>query len=778
MEIKAGIFVILGIALLSTGVECIPPRGHTHSIFDVTKFGAKPDGKGDSTMAMIRAWNKACHSKGAAKVVIPRGTFRAGEVIFEGPCTAKPIVIEIKGTVVADSDLSVYTSNYWFIIEHVAGVEVTGGGTMNGRGEDVWQFDADEKIKNAPLLPVSLIFQGVNRSGIHDIKFVNSKGFHMKVSDCNDFNVAKLRITAPGDSPNTDGLHISGSTNVNVSDLVVGTGDDCVSIGDGNTNLLVTRVTCGPGHGISIGSLGKREKETDVKGVTVRNCTLISTTNGARIKTYRDSPKLKASGIIFEDIVLHNVTHPIIIDQDYNSKSRKELKDVRFRNIRGTASKKHPAISLTCSQAVPCEDVELANIDIVSVEVCISILYTLADLKGTLALIFTSDYSSSVAGRFDFKSKKRKRRTGGFLVRTMLWMMRFSWFVSAVVVTIVLSPSLQSFPPAEAIRSSNFDSYLRFHNSSGVLDRFSFRKAPLFRSGGECGSALGETGVCDPSLVHVAITLDVEYLRGSIAAVHSILQHSRCPDSVFFHFLVSHANLETLVRSTFPQLKLKVYYFDPERVRSRISTSVRQALEQPLNYARNYLADILEPCVGRVIYLDSDLVVVDDISKLWRTSLGTKTIGAPEYCEANFTNYFTRNFWSDRRFSGTFKGRNPCYFNTGVMVIDLGKWRRFGYTKRIERWMEIQKTNRIYELGSLPPFLLVFAGDLAPIEHRWNQHGLGGDNVRGSCRDLHPGPVSLLHWSGSGKPWLRLDSNKPCPLDSLWSPYDLYGHST
>ncbi|CAH8386678.1 unnamed protein product [Eruca vesicaria subsp. sativa] len=74
-------------------------------------------------------------------------------------------------------------------------------------------------------------------------------------------------------------------------------------------------------------------------------------------------------------------------------------------------------------------------------------------------------------------------------------------------------------------------------------------------------------------------------------------------------------------------------------------------------------------------------------------------------------------------------------------------------------------------------FLLVFAGEVAPIEHRWNQHGLGGDNVRGSCRDLHPGPVSLLHWSGSGKPWFRLDSRRPCPLDSLWAPYDLSGHS-
>ncbi|WRX10850.1 Glycosyl transferase [Theobroma cacao] len=329
----------------------------------------------------------------------------------------------------------------------------------------------------------------------------------------------------------------------------------------------------------------------------------------------------------------------------------------------------------------------------------------------------------------------------------MLWIMRFSGFFSAAMVMIVLSPSLQSFPPAEAIRSSHLDSYLRLQSYQlstsphSLEDRFSFRKASKFRNADECGFTGHKiTGVCDPSLVHVAITLDVEYLRGSIAAVHSILQHSLCPENIFFHFLVSETNLETL----------------------------------PLNYARNYLADLLEPCVRRVIYLDSDLVVVDDISKLWSTNLGSRTIGAPEYCHANFTKYFTGGFWSDQRLSGTFNGRKPCYFNTGVMVIDLVKWRRVGYTKRIERWMEIQKSDRIYELGSLPPFLLVFAGRVAPIEHRWNQHGLGGDNVRGSCRDLHPGPVSLLHWSGSGKPWLRLDSKKPCPLDALWAPYDLW----
>ncbi|KAF3961138.1 hypothetical protein CMV_014216 [Castanea mollissima] len=327
----------------------------------------------------------------------------------------------------------------------------------------------------------------------------------------------------------------------------------------------------------------------------------------------------------------------------------------------------------------------------------------MADLKESLAFI-----TSIPAGRFDFKSKKKKWRG-----------------------------SYTSNPPAEAIRSTHLVKHLRLHRPDS-LNRFSFRRAPAFPNADECGSVHSKISVCDPNLVHVAITLDVEYLRGSIAAVHSILRHSLCPESIFFHFLVSETSLETLVRSTFPLLKFKVYYFDPEIVRGLISTSVRQALEQPLNYARNYLADLLEPCVGRVIYLDSDLIVVDNIFKLWNTSLGSRTIGAPEYCHANFTKYFTGRFWSDRRFTATFDYRKPCYFNTGVMVIDLDRWRRVGYTEQIEKWMEIQKSHRIYELGSLPPFLLVFAGHVAPIEHRWNQHvaNRGSDSTRTNRANL------------------------------------------
>ncbi|POO03173.1 Glycosyl transferase [Trema orientale] len=318
-----------------------------------------------------------------------------------------------------------------------------------------------------------------------------------------------------------------------------------------------------------------------------------------------------------------------------------------------------------------------------------------------------------------------------------------------------------------------------------------FREAPQFYNSPDCHPVAGnaeddgevdpdenDNPMCSDHAVHVAMTLDTAYIRGSMAAILSVLQHSSCPQNVLFHFVASasanSSHLRATLSSSFPYLKFQIYPFDDSAVSGLISTSIRSALDCPLNYARSYLADLLPLCVRRVVYLDSDLILVDDIAKLAATELGeTSVLAAPEYCNANFTSYFTPTFWSNPSLSLTFAGRKPCYFNTGVMVIDLDRWRGGDHTSKIEDWMELQKRMRIYELGSLPPFLLVFAGNIAPVDHRWNQHGLGGDNFRGLCRDLHPGPVSLLHWSGKGKPWARLDANRPCPLDALWAPYDL-----
>ncbi|KAL6287235.1 hypothetical protein ACE6H2_011625 [Prunus campanulata] len=131
--------------------------------------------------------------------------------------------------------------------------------------------------------------------------------------------------------------------NANLNTLI---GDDCISIGDGTKDITVTNVTCGLGHGIATRSLGRYPEEAPVSGINIKNCTLIDTTNGVRIKTWPASPKDgTASDIHFEDITIVNVGNPILINQEY---------------CPWNECKK----GLVCSQGLPCENVELSDIDL------------------------------------------------------------------------------------------------------------------------------------------------------------------------------------------------------------------------------------------------------------------------------------------------------------------------------------------------------------------------------------------------------------------------------
>ena len=148
---------------------------------------------------------------------------------------------------------------------------------------------------------------------ITDVTSVDSKFFHVTVAGSRG-----VRIRAPRDSPNTDGVHIQGSSDVRVTDSAVATGDDCVSVGPGTSDVVVSGVTCGPGHGISVGSLGRYPGEEDVRRLRVANCTIAGTANGVRIKTWRGGSRPTAvAGLVFEDIVMRKVRNPIIIDQEY-----------------------------------------------------------------------------------------------------------------------------------------------------------------------------------------------------------------------------------------------------------------------------------------------------------------------------------------------------------------------------------------------------------------------------------------------------------------------------
>ncbi|GKV27486.1 hypothetical protein SLEP1_g36658 [Rubroshorea leprosula] len=185
---------------------------------------------------------------------------------------------------------------------------------------------------------------------------------------CFNVKASNVLVTAPEYSPNTDGIHVTETQNILIKNSVIKTGDDCISIVSGSKNVRATGITCGPGHGISIGSLGARNSAAYVSNVVVDKARLSGTTNGVRIKTWQGGSGY-AKNIIFQNVVMQNVSNPIIINQYYCDQEKPcpeqhpavRISNVMYNNIRGSSASED-AIKLSCSKSFPCHGIWLQNI--------------------------------------------------------------------------------------------------------------------------------------------------------------------------------------------------------------------------------------------------------------------------------------------------------------------------------------------------------------------------------------------------------------------------------
>ncbi|KAK7246105.1 hypothetical protein RIF29_40964 [Crotalaria pallida] len=339
--------------------------------YNVVDFGAKPDGKTDSTKAFLSAWDKACVSPKPATIHVPQGQFLIGSAAtFRGKCNNKAISITIDGTLVAPSDYRVIgVKRYWLTFDQVSGVAIHGHGVIDGQGSSLWDCKSSAAKTCCPIGATSLAFNNSDHIVITGLTSVNSQLFHMIIIGCHNVRVHGVKLMAPGNSPNTDGIHVQSSTDVTILKPRIRTGDDCISVGPGTNNLWIEDVACGPGHGISIGSLGWYMNEPGVKNVTVRRATFSKTQNGFRIKSWGRPSNGFVQDIHFEHAIVTDVHNPIVIDQHYcpflngcpGQDSGIKISDITYKDIRGTSATK-VAVRFDCSSTQPCQRIRLEDV--------------------------------------------------------------------------------------------------------------------------------------------------------------------------------------------------------------------------------------------------------------------------------------------------------------------------------------------------------------------------------------------------------------------------------
>ncbi|KAK9200497.1 hypothetical protein WN944_015695 [Citrus x changshan-huyou] len=325
-------------------------------------LGAKSDGRTDSTKAFLAAWAKPCVSTATSTIYVPPGRLPDHDpspplLLDHDPSPPRlnnDITIRIEGTLVAPSDYNVIgDGENWILFEHVNGVYIYGG-ILDGQGAGLWACKRSGN-NNCPSGATTLGFSNSNNILINGLTSQNSQMFHVVINGCHNVKVQGVRVSASGNSPNTDGIHVQSSSDVTILNARIGTGDDCVSVGPGTTNLWIENVACGPGHGIS--------KNSDI---------FTGTENGLRIKSWGRPSTGFAQNILFQHALMKNVDNPIAIDQNYcpdnkncpGKPSRVKISDMTYQDIHGSSATE-VVVKFDCSPMYPCFGINLEDVNLI-----------------------------------------------------------------------------------------------------------------------------------------------------------------------------------------------------------------------------------------------------------------------------------------------------------------------------------------------------------------------------------------------------------------------------
>jgi len=161
-------------------------------------------------------------------------------------------------------------------------------------------------------------------------------------------------------------------------------------------------------------------------------------------------------------------------------------------------------------------------------------------------------------------------------------------------------------------------------------------------------------------------------------------------------------------------------------------------------YFRIALPDLLPKEIEKVLYLDSDLIVLDDLAKLWNIDIKKTYLAAvPEGDQKNPYIYRDKIDMPPE----------ALYFNAGVLIINLEKWRLENMSKKLFDYIR-DNPHKIswWDQDALNAF---FYDSFIPLSRRWNFVPAYMDESNTYCLNFDKNDIGIVHFLGGNirKPW-------------------------
>lgn len=293
----------------------------------ITDHGAVSDGKSVNTTAIQEAID-ARSAQGGGRVVVPTGRFVTGTIFLKDNVDFH---LAPGSELIGSPDMNDYNdddhfpTNAFFPSENTTGahlvlavgaknVSITGRGSINGNSEAFfgpplkpgWNFSIKARRPGQMVY-----FSECENVLVEGVELVNTTYWTLFLHGCAGVRVHGVRINNPPQTQNGDGIDVDCSSDVVISDCLIESGDDCVTLRGYNETLT--------------------DKSKICENVTVTNCVLSSPCNAIRVGV-GDGVVRNA---VFSNIVIKNTRNGVCLVSKYSEKhaSGTTIENVRFNNF-------------------------------------------------------------------------------------------------------------------------------------------------------------------------------------------------------------------------------------------------------------------------------------------------------------------------------------------------------------------------------------------------------------------------------------------------------------
>lgn len=166
-------------------------------------------------------------------------------------------------------------------------------------------------------------------------------------------------------------------------------------------------------------------------------------------------------------------------------------------------------------------------------------------------------------------------------------------------------------------------------------------------------------------VINILVTFDENYIKPFSVLLKSLKTNN--PGEKFHIYLLHSQIPEENLQKLSEYCKVQKSYFTPIKVNRKYFENAKVTKQYPQEMYYRLLSPIFLPKnINRILYLDPDILVINNIRELWDLDLKENAFAAASH------NTIFEPFTDVNKIR---LGKNHDYFNTGVVLMDLEKGR-------------------------------------------------------------------------------------------------------